>query len=121
VVLVFLTEGIQKYLLPDLFGTGRLMKIEFGNPAFWVYFIGSFEIRCVTLVLFGHHTPVPLFIIMTVVFVSIKYTILIEKSVWIFAHEYWADFAMTMQLLLFLYLCCGSISFDKKLIGSSNN
>jgi putative oxidoreductase len=30
--LIFLTEGLQKYLFPDLLGTGRFLKIGFTNP-----------------------------------------------------------------------------------------
>ena len=44
--LIFLTEGIQKFLFPELLGTGRFLKIGFSNPAFWAYFTGSFEIIC---------------------------------------------------------------------------
>ena len=36
--LVFLTEGIQKYLFPELLGTGRFIKLGFAHPAFWAYF-----------------------------------------------------------------------------------
>ena len=120
--LIFLTEGIQKYLFPELLGTGRFMKIGFANPAFWAYFTGSFEIVCGILILFGLLTrlaSVLLFIIMAVAFITTKYTLLIEKGLWIFAHEYRTDFAMTMLLLLFLFFGGGSFSLDKKIMGSS--
>ena len=118
--LVFLTEGIQKYMFPELLGTGRFVKIGFSNPAFWAYFTGGFEIVCGTLILFGLLTrlaSVPLFIIMVVAFVTTKYPLLVEKSFWIFAHEYRTDFAMTMLLLLFLFYGGGNISLDKKMFG----
>ena len=120
--LVFLTEGIQKYLFPELLGTGRFIKLGFAHPAFWAYFTGSFEIVCGTLILFGLLTriaSVPLFIIMAVAFVTSKYMLLIEKGFWIFAHEYRTDFVMTMLLLLLLYFGGGSFSLDKKIMGSS--
>jgi len=120
--LIFLTEGIQKYLFPELLGTGRFMKIGFTNPAFWAYFTGSFEIVCGILILFGLLTrlaSVPLFIIMAVAFITTKYTLLIEKGFWIFAHEYRTDFTMTMLLLLFLFFGGGSFSLDKKIMRSS--
>jgi uncharacterized membrane protein YphA (DoxX/SURF4 family) len=104
--LAFLTEGIQKYLFPELLDTGRFMKIGFSNPEFWAYFTGSFEIVCGILILFGLLTRLassPPFIIMVVAFVTTKYSLLINKGFWIFAHEYRTDFAMTMLLLLFLY------------------
>jgi uncharacterized membrane protein YphA (DoxX/SURF4 family) len=116
--LVFLTEGIQKYLFPELLGRGRFLKIGFSNPAFWAYFTGSFEIVCGILVLFGLLTrlaSIPLFIIMAVAFVTTKYPLLIDKGFWIFAHEYRTDFAMTMLLLLLLIYGGGGISLDNKI------
>jgi len=120
--LVFLTEGIQKFLLPELLGTGRFMKIGFSNPEFWAYFTGSFEIVCGILILLGLFTrlaSIPPLFIMIVAFVTTKYPLLINKGFWIFAHEYRTDFAMTMLLLLFLYYGGGSISLDNKIFGSS--
>jgi len=51
--LIFLSEGVQKYLLPDDLGTGRFAKIGFDNPSFWAYFTGTFEIVCGILILIG--------------------------------------------------------------------
>ena len=51
--LIFLSEGIQKYLFPELVGTGRFDKIGFSDPAFWAYLTGTFEIVCGTLILLG--------------------------------------------------------------------
>ena len=116
--LIFLTEGIQKYLFPELLGTGRFVKIGFGNPAFWAYFTGCFEIICGIMVLFGLLTrlaSIPLFIIMAFAFATTKYTLLIEKGFWIFAHEYRTDFAMTMLLLLLLFFGGGNLSLDSKI------
>jgi uncharacterized membrane protein YphA (DoxX/SURF4 family) len=121
--LVFLSEGIQKYLFSELLGIVRFMKIGFVNPAFWAYFTGSFEIICGTLVLFGLFTrlaSIPLLIIMVVAFVTTKYTLLMEKGFWIFAHEYRTDFAMTMLLILLLYFGGGSLSLDRKIIVCSH-
>lgn len=44
--LIFLSEGLQKYIVPEIVGTGRFTKIGFSNPAFWAYLVGSFEIVC---------------------------------------------------------------------------
>jgi uncharacterized membrane protein YphA (DoxX/SURF4 family) len=107
--LVFLTEGIQKYLFPDLLGTGRFAKIGFADPAFWAYFTGTFEIVCGTLVLLGLLTrlaSIPLLIIMATAFVTTKWPMLISKGFWVFAHEYRTDFAMTF-LLIFLIISGG--------------
>ncbi len=44
--LVFLSEGIQKYLIPEVEGVGRFTKIGFENPEFLAYFVTTFEIIC---------------------------------------------------------------------------
>jgi putative oxidoreductase len=104
--LIFLSEGMQKYLLPDAVGTGRFAKIGFGNPSFWAYFTGTFEIICGIFILIGLLTrlaAIPLLIIMIVAFITTKVPIFTDKGFWAFAHEYRTDFAMT--LLLFTCFC----------------
>lgn len=104
--MIFLTEGIQKYLFPELLGTGRFLKIGFADPSFWAYFTGSFEILCGTLIILGiliRLATIPPFIIMMVAFVTTKWPILMNKGFWLFAHEYRTDFAMTL-LLIFLFI-----------------
>jgi uncharacterized membrane protein YphA (DoxX/SURF4 family) len=116
--LIFLSEGIQKFLYPELVGAGRFIKIGFSNPEFWSYFTASFEIVCGALILIGLLTrlaSIPLLIIMITAFITTKYPLLVEKGFWIFAHEYRTDFAMSMLLLFILYYGAGSISLDKKI------
>ena len=107
--LIFLFEGIQKYLFPELLGTGRFIKIGFTDPAFWAYFAGTFEIICGTLILLGLVTrlaSIPFFIIMMTAFVTTKWPILMDKGFWTMAHEYRTDFAMTF-LLIYLFISGG--------------
>jgi putative oxidoreductase len=114
--LIFLSEGIQKFILPELLGTGRFAKIGFTNPQFWASFTACFEITCGILVLFGFLTriaSIPLLIIMATAFVTTKYPLLVEKGFWIFAHEYRTDFAMTILLLLLIQYGGGKYSVDK--------
>ena len=114
--LVFLTEGIQKYLFPELLGTGRFEKIGFADPAFWAYFTGTFEIVCGTLLLLGLLTrlaSVPLLIIMATAFVTTKWPLLIGKGFWVMAHEYRTDFAMTLLLVYLIFSGGGRWSIDK--------
>lgn len=116
--LVFLTEGIQKYLFPGLLGTGRFLTIGFSHPAFWAYFTGAFEIVCGCLVLIGFITrlaSVPLLIIMITAFISTKWPILIHKGVWQWAHEYRTDFAMTLLLIYLLIYGSGHWSIDSRI------
>ena len=92
--LIFLSEGIQKYLFPELLGTSRFIKIGFSHPEFLAYFTGTFEIICGALVLFGLFTriaSIPLFIIMIIAFIAAKWPILTDKGFWSMAHEYRTD------------------------------
>lgn len=121
--LIFLSEGIQKYLFPELVGTGRFEKIGFADPAFWSYFTGTFEILCGSLILLGLLTrlaSIPLFIIMMTAFVTTKWTILMDKGFWVMAHEYRTDFAMTLLLIYLLIYGAGKWSVDSKLFKLPN-
>jgi putative oxidoreductase len=119
--LIFVSEGMQKYLLPDALGSGRFAKIGFSNPSFWAYFTGIFEIACGILILIGLLTrlaAIPLLIIMIVAFISTKYPILIDKGFLAMAHEYRTDFTMTLLLIYLLIYGGGNHSVDKKLTRS---
>jgi putative oxidoreductase len=116
--LIFLTEGIQKYLFPDLLGIGRFLTIGFSHPAFWAYFTGTFEIICGTLIILGLITrlaSIPLIIIMITAFITTKIPILLHKGIWPWAHEYRTDFAMTLLLLYLLIYGAGRWSIDSKI------
>jgi putative oxidoreductase len=113
--LIFLTEGIQKYLFPELLGSGRFEKIGFTDPAFWAYFTGTFEIICGIFILLGFLTrlaSIPLLIIMITAFVTTKWPMLTDKGFWSFAHEYRTDFAMTLLLIWLLVYGAGRWSAD---------
>ena len=116
--LIFLSEGIQKYLYAGLIGTGRFEKIGFTDPAFWAYFTGAFEIVCGILILIGLLTrlaSIPLFIVMITAFVTTKWPILMEKGFWAMAHEYRTDFAMTLLLIYLLIYGSGRWSVDSEI------
>jgi len=116
--LIFLSEGIQKYLYPELVGTGRFGKIGFADPEFWAYFVGTFEIICGVFILLGLLTrlaSIPLFIIMITAFVTTKWPILVDKGFWAMAHDYRTDFAMTLLLIYLLIYGGGSWSLDSKI------
>ena len=116
--LIFLTEGIQKYLFPDLLGTGRFLTIGFSDPSFWAYFTGTFEIICGSLIILGLITrlaSLPLIIIMITAFITTKIPILVHKGIWPWAHEYRTDFAMTLLLIYLLIYGSGGLSLDLKI------
>lgn len=118
--LIFLSEGIQKYLYPASLGTGRFEKIGFPDPASWAYFTGAFEIICGILIIAGLFTrlaAVPLLIIMLVAFITTKYPLIVNKGFWAMAHDYRTDFAMTLLLIYLLINGGGKHSVDKKWAG----
>ena len=99
-------------------GTGRFAKIGFSNPAFWAYFVGSFEIVCGILILFGliiRFAAIPLLVVMLVAFITTKVPILTDKGFWAFAHEYRTDFAMTLLLIYLLIYAKANNSMIKKI------
>jgi putative oxidoreductase len=120
--LIFLSEGIQKYLFPEILGTGRFLKIGFSDPEFWAYFTGTFEIICGALILFGLLTrlaSIPLLIIMITAFITTKWPILTEKGFWQMVHEYRTDFAMTCLLIYLIIYGSGGWSIDNGIQKSS--
>jgi putative oxidoreductase len=122
--LIFLSEGIQKFIYPGVVGKGRFAKIGFSNPAFWASFVGCFEICCGVLILFGFLTrlaAIPLLIIMITAFVTTKWPILVEQGFWPMAHEYRTDFSMTLLLILLLIYGAGNHSLDQRIYNREKN
>ena len=116
--LIFLSEGIQKFIFPELLGTGRFEKIGFNDPGFWAYFTATFEIICGSLVLIGlfvRLSGIPLLIIMLTAFITTKWPLLLNSGFWTFAHEYRTDFAMTFLLIYLLIYGAGNWSVDLKI------
>jgi putative oxidoreductase len=121
--LIFISEGIQKYLFLEVMGPGRFTEIGFAHAFFWAYFTGAFEILCGMLVLLGLLTrlaSIPLLIIMITAFVTTKLPILTHKGFWTFAHEYRTDFSLTVLLILLIIYGGGLWSADLKILRSKN-
>lgn len=117
--LVFLSEGIQKFLFPETVGAGRFAKIGFDNPESTAAFVATFEIACGLLVLAGFLTRVaaiPLLTIMATAIATTKIPILAEKGFWSMAHDSRTDFAMTMLLIFLIIYGAGKLSVDKGLL-----
>ena len=113
--LIFLSEGIQKFLFPELVGAGRFEKIGFANPEFLAAFVASFEIVCGILMLIGFTVRVaaiPLLIIMITAITTTKIPILTEKGFWQMAHESRTDFAMTMLTIFLIIYGAVKLSID---------
>jgi putative oxidoreductase len=117
--LIFLSEGVLKYIHPEWAGTARFEKIGFADPAFWSYFVGAFEIVCGTFILLGflvRIASVPLLVIMLTAFITTKWPILLNAGFARMAHEYRTDFAMTLLLVYLLIFGSGRWSLDKIII-----
>jgi uncharacterized membrane protein YphA (DoxX/SURF4 family) len=113
---VFLSEGIQKFLFPALQGAGRFEKIGLPAPEFLGSFVGTFEILCGTLVLLGFLTrlaTIPLIIIMVVAMSTTKVDILINEGFWAMMHASRTDWAMLLGSLFLFFRGGGAWSFDR--------
>ncbi|OFX34466.1 MAG: DoxX family protein [Bacteroidetes bacterium GWF2_41_31] len=113
--LVFLSEGIQKFLFPDLVGVGRFTKIGFENAEFLSYFAASFEIACGIFLLMGLVTrlsTIPLLIVMATAIATTKIPKLLNDGFWTMAHDSRTDFAMTMLLIYLIIYGAGKLSID---------
>lgn len=122
--LVFLSEGIQKYLFPELVGVERFIKIGFENAEFLAYFVATFEITCGILLLVGLLTrlaSIPLLIIMVTAIVTTKIPKLLNDGFWTMAHDSRTDFAMTLLLIFLIIYGAGKLSIDSIIKKKSND
>ena len=129
---VFLSEGIQKFLYPAMRGVGRFEGMGFPAPEFFASFVGVFEILCGMLLLAGLFTrgaAIAMLINMTVAIVVTKIPIAFGESFgpfvlrdlntygfWSMAHEMRTDFAMWLGSLFLLIKGAGRYSIDRLLI-----
>lgn len=131
---VFISEGIQKLIYPDLLGTGRFIKMGIPYPEFTGPFVGWVEIICGSLILMGLFTrlaAVPLIVTMLVALIATKLPIwmgtdwVLTESItfhlrelktygfWSFMHEARLDWAMLMGAIYLLAVGSGQWSLDK--------
>jgi putative oxidoreductase len=116
--LVFLSEGIQKFLFPAVRGAGRFESIGLPNPEFLGGFVGFFEVFCGVLILMGLMTRlavIPTIIIMLVAISTTKVDIFIEKGFWEMMHASRTDWSMLLGSIYLLIKGAGKWSLDKKL------
>lgn len=116
---VFLSEGIQKLLFPELRGEGRFEKIGLPSPEFLGSFVGFFEILCGFLLLIGLVTrmaSIPLIMIMLVAFTTTKSEVYLEKGFWELLHGSRTDWAMLLGSIFLLIKGSGFWSVDKRLM-----
>jgi uncharacterized membrane protein YphA (DoxX/SURF4 family) len=134
IAVVFVTEGIQKFLYPDALGVGRFAKIGIPAPEVMAPFVGVVEIAAGALVLVGLLTrlgALALLIDMVVAITSTKVPILIGHGFWGFAapttrtgffgmaHEARTDLSMLLGCAFLLIVGAGSWSVDARLRSSA--
>jgi uncharacterized membrane protein YphA (DoxX/SURF4 family) len=81
--IVFLSEGIQKFLYSEYLGVGRFETIGIPFPEVMAFVVGGFEIVCGLMVLVGFYTriaAVPLITIMIVAIFTTKIPILLGSE-----------------------------------------
>jgi uncharacterized membrane protein YphA (DoxX/SURF4 family) len=126
--LVFLSEGIQKFLYPEALGVGRFVKIGIPAPEVMAPFVGICEIVAGGLVVAGLLTrpaALVLLINISVAIVSTKIPILLGEGFWGFslaalprygfwsmAHEARTDFCMWLGSLFLIFVGSGPLSLD---------
>jgi len=133
--IVFVSEGIQKFLFPEEVGAGRFTRIGMPMAETLAPIVGVVEIVCGSAVLFGLFTRfavIPLIVIMIAAIVSTKVPVLLGTEflgftlrkvsyygVWGFLHESRTDLSMLACSLFLLLVGAGGTSVDKLLIRKS--
>lgn len=130
--LVFVSEGLQKFIYPADLGPDRFEKMGFAQPGI-AYFVACFEVTCGTLLVLGLFTraaAIPLIIVMLTAIATTKLPILVgydlwgfhvrklpEYGFWAMAHEARTDWAMLLGSIFLLFVGGGRWSVDAKLAG----
>jgi len=117
---VFLSEGIQKFLFPELRGAGRFESIGLPWPEFLGYWVASFEVLCGLAISLGFLTRlavIPTIIIMLVAFATTKSQVFYDKGFWELMHGSRTDWAMLLCSIYLLIHGSGKWSLDKILFG----
>lgn len=126
---IFLSEGIQKFLYPDLLGAGRFARIGIPAPTLLGPLVGGVEVVCGALVLAGLVTRVAallLLVTISVAILSTKVPILLGHGYWIFnlpkasRYGFWGmsseartDLAMLLGTMFLVIVGAGPASVDR--------
>lgn len=132
--IVFVSEGVQKFLYPAALGAGRFAKIGIPAPEVMGPFIGIIEIACGALVLAGLLTRLAALLLiadMAVAILSTKVPILLghgylrfaapsggKPGLWSMLHEARTDLSMLLASLFLFIVGGGRSSVDARLVAS---
>ncbi len=115
---IFVSEGIQKFLFAEQLGAGRFARIGIPLPDVLAPFVGLVEILGGALLVVGLVTrlaAVPLFVAMLVAITTTKIVNVGRDGFWKTAHDSRTDLLMIAGLLLLLALGGGRLSVDRRL------
>ncbi|RYD87091.1 MAG: DoxX family protein [Sphingobacteriales bacterium] len=115
---VFLSEGIQKFLFAKAQGAGRFEKMGLPYADFLGPFVGLTEMLCGLLIALGLLTrfaAIPLIIIMQVAIYTTKLPMLYDGGIWKMLHESRTDWAMLLCSIFLLIRGGGAFSVDREL------
>lgn len=124
--LVFLGEGILKFLREDALGPGRFVKAGIPGGTLFAYLDGVFEIGCGLLILVGLLTrlaTLPMIVDMLGAIVLTKVPLMWgqaalyprEGGFWDFFHEARLEMAMLCGSVFLLIVGSGALSVDARL------
>ena len=113
--IIFISEGLQKFFLPEIRGVGRFKEIDIPFPEFSSYFVGTFEIVCGIFIFIGFLTrlaSIPTLVIMTVAILTTKTQVFTNEGFWEMMHSSRTDWAMFIGSLFLIIKGSGDFSVD---------
>lgn len=117
---VYLSEGIQKFLYPELRGAGRFATLGIPSPEFFGPFVGAVEIACGALILLGLLTRlavIPTLVIMAVAVYTTQLPVFEKDGFWFMANRIRTDYSMVLGAAFLLVAGGGRWSLDALLTG----
>ncbi len=122
--LVFLPEGVKKFLFPAQWGVGRFTRIGIPAPAEMAAFVGAMEIVCGVLLIVGLATRLASLALLADICVAIATTkipllwrataVASKTGFWSMQSEGRTDYAMLMGLVFLVLAGAGMWSLDAR-------
>jgi putative oxidoreductase len=116
--IIFLSEGIQKFLLPHKRGTGLFSEFGFPEPHIVGPLTGSIEMLCGLLIIIGFLTrlaSIPLVFLMLIAMATIKVELLQHNGIWEMLHASRVEWAMLLGSIFLMIRGSGKWSVDHQL------